>query len=82
MFVWVAKMMIVHVLLVVEVEKGWHLHQLDVKNAFMQGDLEEQVYMVQSPRFQSEVNTSFVCRLMKSLYGLKQTSCAWNMKIM
>ena len=52
-----------------------------VKNMFLQGELEEQVYMVQPPRFQSGLKTSAVFRLMKSLYGLKQASCPWNAKI-
>ena len=71
----VAKMTTVHVLLEVVAAKGWHLHQMDVKNAFLQGELEEQVYMVQPPDFTP------VCRLKKSLYGLKQAPRPWNTKI-
>ena len=41
--------------------KGWHLHQMDMKNVVLQGDIKEQVYMVQPPRFQSEVNKLVVC---------------------
>jgi hypothetical protein len=68
-FASVAKITTARVLTAVVAAKGWHLHQMDVKNAFLQGDLEERVYMVQPPGFHSGTNT---CRLKKSLYGLKQ----------
>ena len=76
----VAKMTTIPGLLAVAAAKGWHLHQMYVKNAFLEGELEEQVYMVQPPVFHSETNTSVECRLKKSLYVLKQTPRAWNAK--
>jgi hypothetical protein len=82
MFAPVVKMTTIRVLIAVATAKGWHLHQMDVKNAFLQGDLEEQVYMVvQPPGFHSGMNTSAVCRLKKSLYRLKQAPRAWNAKV-
>ena len=67
MFASVAKMTTVRVLLTVVAAKGWHLHKMDVKNTFLQGELEEQMYMVQPPGFHSGMNTSAVCQLKKSL---------------
>ena len=67
----VAKTTTFRVLLAVAAVKGWHLHQMGVKNTFLQGDLEEHVYMVQPPGFLSGTNTSTVCQLKNSLY-LKQ----------
>ena len=53
----VAKMTIACVLLAVVAAKGWHFHQMDSKNGFLQGELAERVYMVQPPRFQSGMNS-------------------------
>ena len=51
-FALVAKMTTVQTVIVLAVAKGWHLHQTGMKNAFLQGELEEEVYMVQPPGFE------------------------------
>ena len=52
---------------------GWDLHQLDIKNVFLHGDLSEEVYMEQLPGFVAQGENGRVCHLHKSLYGLKQS---------
>ncbi|RVW84739.1 Retrovirus-related Pol polyprotein from transposon RE1 [Vitis vinifera] len=56
---------------------GWMIHQLDIKNAFLHGDLEEEVYLEQPPGFVAQGEYGKVCCLKKALYGLKQSPRAW-----
>ncbi|GKV28764.1 hypothetical protein SLEP1_g37774 [Rubroshorea leprosula] len=72
----VAKMVIVRTSLALASIKHWELHQLDVNNAFLQGDLHEEVYMKIPQGFTCNQSNK-VCRLRKSLYGLRQASKNW-----
>ncbi|KAL5840582.1 hypothetical protein ACOSQ4_013190 [Xanthoceras sorbifolium] len=73
----VAKLNTIRVLLSLAANLDWNLHQLDIKNAFLNGDLEEEVYMAIPPGLETKNNANKVCKLQKSLYGLKQSPRAW-----
>ncbi|KAL4291090.1 hypothetical protein GQ457_14G002100 [Hibiscus cannabinus] len=61
--------------------KRWKLWQLDVKNAFLYGDLDREVFMEQPKGYVSKQHPHHVCRLKKALYGLKQAPRAWYGKV-
>jgi hypothetical protein len=72
-FASVAKITIVRVLLSVVVNQGWSLYQMDVRNAFLHGELEEEVFMKLPPGHPQSHSSNLVCKLHKSIYGLKQS---------
>ncbi|KAM0026098.1 putative RNA-directed DNA polymerase [Helianthus debilis subsp. tardiflorus] len=73
----VAKIDTIRVLFSIAANEGWPLHQLDVKNVFLHGELKEEVFMEAQPGFTENFNTDEVCRLKRALYGLKQSPRAW-----
>jgi Reverse transcriptase (RNA-dependent DNA polymerase) len=77
----VAKMNTVRILISIAVNQGWNLYQMDVRNAFLQGTLEEEVYMDLPPGHDRERDSNLACKLIKSIYGLKQSPRAWYEKL-
>jgi hypothetical protein len=67
----------VWIMLTLAVSKGWPVHQLDVKNAFLHGTLSETVYCSQPAGFVDTAHPQLVCRLNKYLCSLKQAPRAW-----
>lgn len=67
----------IRIVLNVSVAKNWKVRQFDVKNAFLHGELLEDVFVEQAPGFVDATKPNHVCHLHKALYGLKQAPRAW-----
>jgi hypothetical protein len=76
-FVLVIKPGTIRTVLTIATNKQWSVNQLDITNVFLHDHLQEQVFNLQSVGFIDESKHDAVCSMSKSLYGLKQASCAW-----
>jgi hypothetical protein len=76
----VARLTTIRVLLSLAASHGLLIHQMDVKIAFLNGELDEEIYMEQPARFVANGQEGMVCKLLKSLYGLKQAPKQWHEK--
>lgn len=79
-FSFVVKNNTIRVVLAHVITAQWSTHQIDVNNVFLNGVLEENVYMQQHPGFVSKDPTP-VCELHKAIYGLKQAPRSWFQKL-
>lgn len=79
-FAHVAKMVTVCIFIAVVAVKNMKVHQMDVHNAFLHGDLSKEVYMNVPPCFKN-TNPNIVCKLKNSLYGLKHAIRCWFVKL-
>ena len=70
----------IRVVLAVATHHGWPVAQMDVKSAFLNGILEEEVYVQKPQGFEIKGKEKLVCKLKKSLYGLKQAPRLWYQK--
>nr|GEY89782.1 ribonuclease H-like domain, reverse transcriptase, RNA-dependent DNA polymerase [Tanacetum cinerariifolium] len=77
----VARMETVRLLLAIAANNKWEVHHLDVKSAFLHGDLKEEVCVTQPEGFIKRQDNGKVYRLIKSLYGLRQAPRAWNINL-
>jgi len=77
----IAKMTTIRIIITMAITKGWSLHQLDVKNVFLHGYLQEEMYMEQPLGYVDQTHPNLVCKLKKTLYSLKQALRTWSDKI-
>jgi hypothetical protein len=77
----VARYTSIRTIIAIAAEMGWRIHQMDVKTAFLNGFIEEEVYIEQPQGFEVSDRETHMCLLRKALYGLKQAPRAWYSRI-
>ena len=77
----VARFSSIRSLLAIAVQLNLEVHQMDVRTAFLNGELEHELYMEQLEGYEGEEHPDCLCKLRKSLYGLKQSARCWNVKM-
>jgi hypothetical protein len=77
----VARYTSIGTIIAIATKMGWRIHQMDVKTAFLNGFIEEEVYIEQPQGFEVSDRETHVCLLRKALYGLKQAPRAWYSRI-
>jgi hypothetical protein len=77
----VVRMETIHFLLAYACSENVKVYQMDVKSAFLNGEIEEEVYIEQPEGFQLSENVDYVCKLKKALYGLKLAPRAWYSRL-
>ena len=77
----VARHETIRLVIAIAANKNWPLMHLDVKSSFLNGPLQEELYVSQPPGFKKKNRVGMVFKLHKALYGLKQAPRAWNLKI-
>ena len=70
-FIPVVKASTIRIVFTLAVSRGWDIQQIDINNAFLNGDLPEEVFMSQLEGFVDQAKPTYVCKLHKALYGLK-----------
>ena len=71
----------IRILIAFAAQLNWNLHHLDVKSAFLNGVIKEDLYVMQPEGFEKKGKESHVLKLTKALYGLKQAPRVWNSKL-
>ena len=77
----VVKAATIRIIITLAVNNDWLLRQVDINNAFLNGDLTKTVYMPQPEGFEDKNRPNYICKLKKTFYGLRQTPRAWFDKL-